>query len=162
MLDSLIFVNDDSAKTPLDSDELEVEVKAHAVNQKDVVIAMGRLSSSTPMIGELSGIVTSVGCNAQTSFKVGDRVCGFGGSSYQTRSRINHNLVQRIPDSMTFAQGASFPYAFQTAYHALVEIANLQHDGSVLIHSALSSVGMAAILGKLTCPLGFTEKIQET
>ena len=63
---------------------------------------------------------------------------------------------------MTFGQGASFPYAFQTAYHALVEIANLQHDGSVLIHSALSSVGMAAILGKLTCPLGFTEKIQET
>lgn len=152
LLDSLIFVDDESAKSLTGIDELEIEVQAHAVNQKDVVIAMGRLSSSTPMIGEISGIVTSVGLNAEKYFKVGDRVCGFGGSSYQTRSRINHNLVQRIPDSMTFAQGASIPYAFQTAYHALVDIASLQHDGSVLIHSALSSVGMASILGKLTDP----------
>lgn len=146
LLDSLVFIDDEITKTSIGSDEIEIDVRAHAVNQKDVVIAMGRLSNSTPMIGELSGIVTAVGKNAQNHFKIGDRVCGFGGSSYGSKSRINYNLAQQLPESFSFEQGASIPYAFQTAYHAIIEVANLQRGESVLIHSALSAVGTAAIL----------------
>lgn len=46
---------------------------------------------------------------------------------------------------MSFAIGASIPIVFSTAYHCIVEVANLQRGQSILIHAASGGVGQAAI-----------------
>ena len=50
-----------------------------------------------------------------------------------------------LPDSVTFEQAAAFPNAFGTAWHMLVDRANLRAGETVLVNSASSGVSMAAI-----------------
>ena len=49
-----------------------------------------------------------------------------------------------LPAGLTFVQGASFNVAY-TAYHCLIERANLTDNDSVLINGATGGVGSAAI-----------------
>ena len=50
-----------------------------------------------------------------------------------------------LPDTVTFEQAAAFPNAFGTAWHMLVDRANLRAGETVLVNSASSGVSMAAI-----------------
>ena len=50
-----------------------------------------------------------------------------------------------LPAGLTFVQGASFNVAYTTAYHCLIERANLTRNDSVLINGATGGVGSAAI-----------------
>ena len=51
----------------------------------------------------------------------------------------------RIPNGWTFAEAATVPSAFLTAWQALVETARLRRGERVLIHAGTGGVGMAAI-----------------
>jgi NADPH:quinone reductase-like Zn-dependent oxidoreductase len=56
-----------------------------------------------------------------------------------------------LPDSVSYEQAAAFPNAFGTAWHMLIDRANLRPGETVLINSASSGVSMAAIqIAKLT------------
>lgn len=46
------------------------------------------------------------------------------------------DFVYKIPDDMTFPEGAAFSMNFVTAYMMLFEVANLKEGMSVLVHSA--------------------------
>ena len=146
LLDSLIFIDDELALSPLQPDQLEVQVKACGVNFKDVFVALGRMKASTQMAGECAGVVTAVGSNLQTRFQIGDRVCAWNGTPYASSSRINGSDVYLMPRSLSFTTGASIPVIFLTAYYSLVEIANLQKNQTVLIHVASGGVGQAALM----------------
>jgi hypothetical protein len=54
-------------------------------------------------------------------------------------------MLARLPDGWSFAQGASVPVVFLTAYLGLVDLAGLRAGESVLIHAATGGVGMAAV-----------------
>ncbi|MFE2105519.1 SDR family NAD(P)-dependent oxidoreductase [Kitasatospora sp. NPDC059463] len=56
----------------------------------------------------------------------------------------DHRMVARMPRGWTFAQAASAPIAYLTAYYALVDLAGLRPGQSLLVHSAAGGVGMAA------------------
>ena len=59
------------------------------------------------------------------------------------------NLLAK-PRDLTFAQAASLPLVFLTAWHMLVDRANLKAGELLLVHAAGSGVGSAAIqIGKL-------------
>lgn len=145
LLESLVFVDDNAARAPLGPGKVEIEVFAHSVNQVDVKTALGRTSSQ--MVGECAGVICNLGPDVPSDLQIGDRVCGWGAnSSYGSNMRLDHGLIQKLPASLSFEQGASIPYAFETAYFGLVEIANLQKGQSVLIHSGAGGVGQAALM----------------
>ena len=152
LLDSLVFVDDYRVLEKLRDDELEIEVDAFGVNFKDIFIALGQMKATTPMGGECSGIVTAVGSQCRSRFRVGDRVCAWYATAYANHARARASNSSRIPDVMSFITAASMPVIFLTAYYGLVEIANLQKDQTVLIHSAAGGVGQAAI--QIAPPLG--------
>ena len=146
LLDSLIFIDDELALSPLQPDQLQIQVNACGVNFKDVFVALGRMKASTQMAGECAGVVTAVGSNLHSRFHIGDRVCGWNGTPYAGSCRINGTDACLLPISIPFTTGASIPVIFLTAYYSLVEIANLQKNQTVLIHAASGGVGQAALM----------------
>ncbi|KAK8134345.1 Reducing polyketide synthase hmp8 [Apiospora sp. TS-2023a] len=144
LLDTLTFVNDDRMEVALGETEIEVEVKATGVNFKDIMASMGLVEVS--LIGhEASGVVVSVGREASSRFRPGDRVTMLRDGMHATRIRIDHRLAVKIPDSMLFEEAAALPMVHVTAYHALVNVAKLRAGQSVLIHAAAGGVGQAAL-----------------
>ena len=143
LLDSMIF-SDDEAVIELAPDEIEIEVKAIGINFKDVYIALGQMRRQT-MTGEGAGVITRVGSSLQAQFAIGDRICGWLGTSFATLSRFRDTNVHRIPEGMSFETAASIPVAYMTAWYSLVEVSKLSAGDKVLIHAASGGVGQAAI-----------------
>lgn len=140
-LDSLYFKDD--IELPLAEDEIEIKVIATGMNFKDVVIAMGQVSS--PYLGvECSGIVSKVGSRV-TSPSVGDRVCAMSLGAYSTFARCPATSAAVIPDSMSFETAASIPVVYSTAYYGIVDLAHLEPGERILIHAASGGVGQAAV-----------------
>ena len=54
-------------------------------------------------------------------------------------------MLNKLPETLSFEEGASFLIAFTTALHALRTRANLQTQEHVLITGAGGGVGLAAV-----------------
>ena len=142
-LDSLQFVEDQRFYTDIGSDEVEIEVKSVGVNFRDLLVVLGRFPADT--VGcEVSGVITRVGSKC-ISFRPGNRVCAAIIGCIYSYARCNYQLAVKIPDSISFAQAASFPVTGVTAHYSLVTVANLQPDESILIHSGAGGTGQMAI-----------------
>jgi NADPH:quinone reductase-like Zn-dependent oxidoreductase/SAM-dependent methyltransferase len=144
ILDTLEFIEDETMKQPLGPGEIEVEVRAVGVNFKDVMTLLGRVPGIEHLGSEFAGIVTEVG-HSVPRFKVGDRVVGAYVDAYRTHARIPFQVAFLIPDDVSFAEAASIPTTFRTAYYCLYNIASLQQGESVLIHRASGGTGQAAV-----------------
>lgn len=145
LLEKMRFVDDDSYKEDLSDCEIEVQVEASGVNFKDIIVALGQVKKPLPMGGEYAGTVVKVPSALQDRFQVGDRVCGFGATGYASRVQVNGLTACRLPESVSCVSAASVAVAFSTAHHALVDIAGLEKDQTILIHSASGGVGQAAV-----------------
>jgi NADPH:quinone reductase-like Zn-dependent oxidoreductase/NADP-dependent 3-hydroxy acid dehydrogenase YdfG/acyl carrier protein len=134
-------------------DELDIEVQATGLNFRDVMYALGLLSDeaiengfSGPTLGfEFSGVVRGKGALVEGDFQPGDRVVGFGPSSFANRLVTNANAVARIPEGMSFEAAATIPSTFFTVYYAVHHLARLEPGEKILIHGAAGGVGIAAI-----------------
>ncbi|AWB93616.1 NADPH:quinone oxidoreductase family protein [Aeromicrobium chenweiae] len=76
----------------------------------------------------------------------GDRVaalCLLGGFAEQAVAPASETF--KLPDSVSYEQGASFIFNYGTAYFALIERGHLQPGESVLVHGAAGGIGTAAI-----------------
>ncbi|KAL2850218.1 hypothetical protein BJY01DRAFT_261657 [Aspergillus pseudoustus] len=144
LLDTLRFVDDVERNDPLPADFVEVEPKAFGLNFRDVMIAMGQLNE-TIMGYECSGVISRVGSSV-THLKVGDRVAAMMRGHYANYIRLLGISVSKIPDDMSFEEGATMPMVFSTAYFSLYDTAHLQAGETVLIHAAAGGVGQAAIM----------------
>jgi len=143
------------ARAPLvpADDELDIEVQATGLNFRDVMYALGLLSDeaiengfSGPTLGfEFAGVVRGTGAQVEGDFQPGDRVVGFGPSSFANRLTTNANAVARIPEGMSFEAAATIPSTFFTVYYALHHLARLEPGEKILIHGAAGGVGIAAI-----------------
>ncbi|KAG6022008.1 Type I Iterative PKS [Claviceps sp. Clav32 group G5] len=140
-LDSLFWTDD--SECVLASDEIEICVAYTGINFKDVMIAMGQLSS--PYIGiECSGVVTRIGCNV-SSIAVGDRVCAVSMGAYSAFTRSLASSAVVIPTDMPLSVAATIPVVYCTAYYGIIELARIQAGESILIHAASGGVGQASI-----------------
>ena len=140
-LDSLYWQAD--LELPLKDDEIEIRIAATGMNFKDVVIAMGQVSS--PYVGvECSGNITRIGSNV-SSLGIGDRVCAMSLGAYGTYTRCPVTSAALIPENMTFERAASVPVVYSTAYYGLIYLARIQAGETILIHAASGGVGQAAI-----------------
>jgi acyl transferase domain-containing protein/NADPH:quinone reductase-like Zn-dependent oxidoreductase/acyl carrier protein len=137
---------------PPADDELEIEVRATGLNFRDVMYALGLLSGEAvesgfagPNLGlEFAGVVTGVG-EGISGFVPGDRVVGFGTSSFANRVVARANSVSLIPARLSFEAAATIPSVFFTVHYALNHLARLQEGEKILIHGAAGGVGIAAI-----------------
>ena len=146
LIDSLIFVNDDTIAGPLPPDHVQIKPAAFGLNFRDVMVAMGQLDE-TRMGFECSGFITAVGPEAAArGFAVGDRVYAFLRGYFANTIRIHHTSVAKIPEGMDMETAASIPLVFITAYHALHNMARLKKGESILIHSGTGGVGQAVIM----------------
>ena len=125
---------------------VEVEAKAFGLNSREVKVALGELDDD--LVGhDCAGIVTRLGPGTeQSGLRVGDRVCGIAQGRFASLSRAYWTGVARLPDELSWEDGAAIPVAYTTAYHCLVRIAGLRKGESVLIHAATGGVGQAAIV----------------
>ncbi|MEV4616789.1 type I polyketide synthase [Kitasatospora sp. NPDC049258] len=132
------------AAEPLAPGEVRIEVRAAGLNFRDVLNALGMYPGGARFLGsEAAGVVREVGPGV-TEFTPGDRVMGMVPGSFGTHAVAEHQVLTRIPRGWTYAQAASVPVVFLTAWYALRDLAGLQAGEHVLIHAATGGVGMAA------------------
>ena len=132
---------------PLEDDEVEVEVHAAGMNFKDLASAMGFVPANEHKFGlECTGIVTEIG-KGVTTVKPGDKVLMVRRDSgcFANRVRNRWLAVYALPDWISFEEGTTLGIAIHTAVYGLVALAGVQKGQSVLVHSASSGVGLAAI-----------------
>lgn len=147
LLDSLVFVDDDTVTGPLGPDQVQIKPAAFGLNFRDVMVGMGQLDE-TRMGFECSGTITAIGPEAAAArgLEVGDRVYAFLRGYFANNIRVHHTSVARVPEGMDMETAASIPLVFITAYHALYNMARLRRGESILIHSGTGGVGQAAIM----------------
>lgn len=133
--------------------QIGVEIRAAGCNFFDILIVQGKYQVKPPFPfipgGEIAGVVRTIGAGV-TGFSVGDRVLAaapMGG--YAERIAIPASFAHRMPDAMSFEEGAGFPIVYPTSYAGLVYRANLQPGETLLVHAAAGGVGLAAVqIGK--------------
>ncbi|MEU8041917.1 SDR family NAD(P)-dependent oxidoreductase [Streptosporangium sp. NPDC049078] len=145
-LENLAFLDAPAAVAPLAPGQVRVELRAAGVNFRDVLNALGMYPGEAGAMGlEGAGRVVEVGPGV-TAFAEGDRVMGmFDGGAFGPLAVTDHRQLVAVPGGWTFAQAASTPVAFLTAYYALADLAALKAGEKVLIHAAAGGVGMAAV-----------------
>ncbi|KZF21837.1 polyketide synthase [Xylona heveae TC161] len=132
-------------------DEVEIEVYSVGLNSRDVAIATGSLEVPELVFGqEAAGIIRRAGPEVQ-DFQIGDRVMVVGHCTCASVIVQSEALCIKLPDSLTFNEGAILPIVYSTAFHALVNLARLAKEQSILIHSGGSAIGLAAI--QIACSL---------
>lgn len=143
------------------ADEVCIEVKYTGLNFRDVMWCMGMLPDealengfSGPNMGiECSGIIRAVGSGVK-NWKPGDEVLCFTPAGFSTTVVTKASAIARKPANISFAEGATIPVAFMTAWYSLKHLARMQPGESILIHGAAGGVGLAAI--QIATYLGLT------
>lgn len=127
--------------------EVEIAVIAAAPNFRDLLVIHGQFPPTPGLGADCSGLIVTVGLGV-VDFSPGDPVIGYvpnGQGSLATHVTLPARLVRPKPASLSFAAAAVVPVATLTAWHGLVERAQLKPGETVLIHAAGSGVGWAAM-----------------
>jgi NADPH:quinone reductase-like Zn-dependent oxidoreductase len=146
--DQALEVQDRPDPTP-GSGQLLIDVRAAGLNFADILARMGLYPDApkTPCVMgyEVAGTVGAAAPGVN-GFSPGDRVIAathFEG--FAERAVADAKNVMRLPDGMSFEQGAALPVNYGTAYAALVLFANVRKGETVLVHAAAGGVGIAAL-----------------
>ncbi|KAK7906373.1 polyketide synthase [Apiospora marii] len=148
LLDTLAFDDDEDVADPaLGDDEVEIEVRASALNFRDIAASIGIIDDYR-LGDEAAGVVVSVGPNVNPAeFQPGDRVMHTrpGQGAHRSLVRAHKAYCQKVGDSMDFVTAASFSCVLMTAYYGLLDTARLQPGEYCLVHAAAGGVGQMAI-----------------
>ena len=147
LLDTLMFDDDEDCQDlNVGDNEVEIEVKASALNFRDIAVSMGIIDDYR-LGDECSGIVIRTGRNVKSAdFQPGDRVlaCRPGQGAHKSIVRNPAILCHKI-GAMDFVTATSFEGVATTAYYSLIHIAPLQPNEISVIHSAAGGLGQKAI-----------------
>lgn len=127
--------------------EVEIEVRAAALNFRDVLAALGEVPGAEPGVApgsECSGIVCAVGPGVE-KLRVGDPVVAIARGALATHVTCAANGVAALPANLDPVEAAGLPIVFLTAHYALEVLGRLAPGERVLIHAAAGGVGLAAI-----------------
>lgn len=135
--------------------EIRVRVTAAGVNPVDAKTREG--GGMAPVLGDppfsvgwdVAGVVDELGMGV-TRFAVGDRVFGMPwfpreAAGYGEYVTAPSRHFTRIPDGVDDVTAAATPLAALTAWQILVDTADVQPGGRVLIHAAGGGVGHLAV-----------------
>ncbi|XRQ09183.1 SDR family NAD(P)-dependent oxidoreductase [Actinomadura welshii] len=143
-VDGIALVPCPEAAAPLEPGQVRLGVRAAGLNFRDVLNTLGMYPGDPGALGaEAAGVVTETGPGV-TGIAVGDRVMGLVPGGFGPVAVADARLLVPIPHGWTYAQAATVPVAFLTAYYGLHDLAGLGEGESVLVHAAAGGVGMAA------------------
>jgi NADPH2:quinone reductase len=148
--------------------QVVVRIKAAGVNPVDAYVRTGTYSRKPPLPytpgSDAAGLVEAVGDDV-TRVVLGARVyiSGTSTGAYAEMALCEENQVHRLPDGVSFSQGAAVSIPYATAYRALFQIAKALPGETVLVHGATGGVGVAAVqlaraAGATVIGTGGTEK----
>jgi tumor protein p53-inducible protein 3 len=131
------------------SSEVLVDIRATAVNRADLLQAMGLYpppAGESEILGlEMAGVIAAVG-DAAEGWQIGDRVLGLlAGGGYAQQVAVHPQMLIRLPDNWSFAEGAAIPEVWLTAFSNLFLEGDLKKGETVMIHAGGSGVGTAGI-----------------
>jgi NADPH:quinone reductase len=130
--------------------EVLVRIEAIGVNPVDTYVRAGTYPSKPDLPytpgKDGAGVVEAAG-DAVTRWKPGDRVYTANSISgtYAEYTLCDEIDLGRLPENVSFEQGAGIWTPYATAYRALFQKARAQKGETVLIHGASGGVGVAAI-----------------
>jgi NADPH:quinone reductase len=137
------------------ADQVLVRIKASAVNPLDGIVRAGYfpIAAKPPLIlgEEAAGIVEREGAQ----FKKGERVIVYGGGlgvfgngTWAELVAVPNSSLRRLPEGMSFEEGAALPNVGVTAYGALRH-GGLKAGETLLVLGATGGVGSAGVqIGK--------------
>jgi NADPH2:quinone reductase len=148
------LVIEDIAEPQLDRGQVRIAIRACGVNFPDLLMIAGKYQHQPPMPfspgAELAGDVSEIASDV-VDIKQGQRVIavtGFGGMAEQIC--VPAEKIVALPDAIDYVPGAAFLLAYGTAYHALMQRAELQAGETLAVLGAAGGVGLAAVeIGKL-------------
>jgi mycoketide-CoA synthase len=133
------------AYAPLRPGQVRVAVRTMPANFRDVMIALGLYPDEDAVMGvEASGVVTETAPDVRR-FAVGDRVTGLFPEGTGSMSITDARLLMEIPTGWSYAEAATAPVVFTTAYYALTALADVTPGQRILVHAGAGGVGMAAV-----------------
>jgi NADPH2:quinone reductase len=127
-----------------------VRVRAVGVNPVDTYIRSGAYAVKPPLPFtpglDAAGTVEAAG-EGVTRVGAGERVyvAGSLGGTYAELCVCDESQVHRLPEGVSFAQGAGVNTPYATAYRALFQKARAAAGEWVLVHGASGGVGTAAV-----------------
>jgi NADPH:quinone reductase len=127
-----------------------VNIKAAGVNPVDSYIRSGTYAQKPDLPytpgKDGAGIVEKTGANV-TKFKTGDRVltADAGSGTYAEFGLFAENSLIKLPENISFEQGAGVFVPYATAFRALFQKAKAKSGETILVHGASGGVGIAAI-----------------
>jgi len=128
--------------------EVEIEVKAAALNFRDVLKTLGIYPTEDErdhLLGdECAGVVVRVGRGVK-GYRPGDEVIALARGSFCSYLTARTDRVLGKPKRLYFDEAATLPVAFLTAWYALHHLGRIRRGESVLIQAATGGVGLAAI-----------------
>ena len=125
--------------------EVEIRVEAAALNFRDVLSVLGMYPGDAgPLGGEVAGVVSAVGPGVR-DLAAGDAVAALAAGGFNDYVVTAADLTIKKPAGWSFAEIVTVPAAFATAYHALVQLAQIRGGETILIHTATGGVGLAAV-----------------
>ena len=134
---------------PADGDVL-VRVRATALNRADLMQREGRYPAPPDAPRDIPGLeyageIVAIGPDV-TGWMEGERVFGIvGGGAHAEYVVVPAATLARVPDGMSWTDGAAVPEAFITAHDALVTQGGLVAGERVMVHAVGSGVGLAVV-----------------
>jgi len=131
---------------------VQIEVRAAGLNFRDVMWAMALLPEealmggfSGPTLGlECTGVVSAIGAGVD-DVAVGDRVMALAPAALRSHVVTEAHAVAPLPETLSFAAGATIPVTYLTVLYSLKTQARLEAGETILIHGGAGGVGLAAI-----------------
>ncbi len=126
--------------------QVRVKVRAASVNPVDWKIAARAAPGTRQVAGrDLAGVIDAVG-DANGKWKVGDEIIGIAqGGSYAEYALASTSAIAIKPKKMSFQESAGLPIVAETAYRAVITVAEVQKGQRVLIHGGAGGVGSLAV-----------------
>ena len=139
----------EAEEPPLGPGQVRIDNRATAVNRADLAQRAGGYPpppGASPILGlECAGVVSVVG-EGVSRVSPGDEVCALlAGGGYAETVVAPAGQVLPKPKGLTFAEAASLPEVFATAYLNLFMEAKLAKGECAVLHAGASGVGTAAI-----------------
>jgi NADPH:quinone reductase len=133
-----------------DAGQVLIRVRAVGVNPYDTYMRAGTYAIKPPLPytpgSDAAGTVEAIGSGVN-KVKPGDRVyiARTLTGAYAEYALALEEQVHRLPDIISFEQGAGVWVPYGTAYHALQHFAKARAGETVLVHGASGGVGTGAV-----------------
>ncbi len=131
-------------------EQVVIRVHAAGVNPVEAYIRTGTYAFKPDLPytpgNDAAGVVAAVGREVK-KFKSGDRVYVTDSltGTYAEQTLADPSKVHRLPDHVSFEQGAAIGIPYGTAYRGLFQRAAAKPGETVLVHGASGGVGTAAV-----------------